>query len=92
MARRCNDAHQNSQIQLQQELYEANRALRVAYEKFNYVSEAELVEASIYEISSLKAKYSYLLRKVKELSAPQVTEDEAYVAAAAMKGGNVCPS
>ena len=72
MARRCNDAHRNSQIQLQQELYEANRALRTAYEKFNYVSEPELVDACVYEISALKARCNYLLRVIKERS-PQST-------------------
>lgn len=77
--------------ELQQELQMTAQELKNAYEKFNYVSEAELVEACIYEISALKARYSYLLRKIKELSAPPVTVDEAYVAAAAMKGGNACP-
>lgn len=33
---------------------------------FNNVSDPELVDASIYEINSLQAHYSYLLRKAKE--------------------------
>ena len=74
--------------ELQQELQETGRALREAYEKFNYVSDDELVEACTYEISALKARYSYLLRRIKELSA----EEEAYIAASNMKGGKVCPS
>ena len=74
--------------ELQQELQETGRALREAYEKFNYVSDDELVEACSYEISALKARYSYLLRRIKELTA----EEEAYVAASNMKGGRVCPS
>ena len=74
--------------ELQQELLETGRALREAYEKFNYVSDDELVEACSYEISALKARYSYLLRRIKELTA----EEEAYVAASNMKGGRVCPS
>ena len=74
--------------ELQQELQETGRALREAYEKFNYVSDDELVEACSYEISALKARYSYLLRRIKELSA----EEEAYIAASNMKGGKVCPS
>lgn len=41
-------------------------ALKCAYDKFNYVTEPELIEASIYEISALKARYSYLLRCIKE--------------------------
>ncbi|MBR5216730.1 MAG: DUF2508 family protein [Oscillospiraceae bacterium] len=74
--------------ELQQELQETGRALREAYEKFNYVSDDELVEACSYEISALKARYSYLLRRIKELTA----EEEAYIAASNMKGGKVCPS
>ena len=74
--------------ELQQELQETGRALREAYEKFNYVSDDELVEACSYEISALKARYSYLLRRIKELSA----EEEAYIAAPNMKGGKACPS
>ena len=35
---------------LRQELYQTNQALRNAYDKFNYVTAPELVEASIYEI------------------------------------------
>lgn len=74
--------------ELQQELQETGRALREAYEKFNYVSDDELVEACSYEISALKARYSYLLRRIKELTA----EEEAYIAASNMKGGKACPS
>jgi hypothetical protein len=74
--------------ELQQELQETGRALREAYEKFNYVSDDELVEACSYEISALKARFSYLLRRIKELTA----EEEAYVAASNMKGGKACPS
>jgi len=33
---------------------------------FNNASDPELVDASIYEINSLQAHYSYLLRKAKE--------------------------
>ena len=75
--------------ELQQELQDTARELKNAYEKFNYVSEAELVEACIYEISALKARYNYLLRCIKERSSQA---EPAFVAAAAMKGGNACPS
>ena len=40
--------------------------LRLARISFNNVSAPELVDASIYEINSLQAQYSYLLRKVRE--------------------------
>ena len=51
---------------LREELQQTNVALTCAYDKFNYVTEPELIEASIYEISALKARYSYLLRCIKE--------------------------
>ena len=88
MGKRRTESHQSAQTQLQQELYRTGEALKEAYEKFNYVSEPELVEASVYEISALKARYSYLLRQVKERDAAPT----AYVAAGAMKGGRACQS
>jgi hypothetical protein len=33
---------------------------------FDNVSDPELVDASVYEINSLQARYSYLLRKARE--------------------------
>ena len=72
---------------LREELQQTNVALKCAYDKFNYVTEPELVEASIYEISALKARYSYLLRCIKT----QLGEGPC-VAASSVKGGTVCPS
>ena len=89
MGKRRTDTHPSAQTQLQQELYAANRALREAYDRFNYVSEPELVEACVYEISALKARYNYLLRCIKERSAPA---QPACVAAASVKGGPACLS
>ena len=60
------------------------------FQELEVNSDAELVEACSYEISALKARYSYLLRQIKEggTSAAPV----AYMAAAAMKGGRSCQS
>ena len=90
MGKRRDRAQEMAQRQLQAELHAAAQALREAYDKFNYVSEPELVEASVYEISALKARYSYLLRQIKENGAS--AEPMAYIAAAAMKGGRACQS
>ena len=87
MAKRCQQTPDSAPLQLQQELQATGQALREAYEKFNYVSEPELVEACVYEISALKSRYNYLLRRIKENTA-----EEACVAAAAVKGGRACPS
>ena len=94
--------------QLRLELRSTNQALRHANDKFNFACEPELVEACVYEISALKARYDYLLRRMKELSgqsptvpyvapapqeSPVQTEDlVACVAAAILKGGPACPS
>lgn len=80
--------------QLQQELRQMNLALRNAYDKFDYVTDPQLVEASIYEIESLKARCGYLLRCIKEqLEAQSASgEETACLAAASVKGGPVCPS
>ena len=63
---RTNDISPAAQLRL--ELQSTNQALRHAYDKFNFASEPELVEACSYEISSLKARYNYLLRQMKELT------------------------
>ena len=87
MGKRRTDAHPSAQTQLQQELYAATRALREAYDRFNYVSEPELIDACVYEINALKARCDYLLRCIKERSAAAQTP---CVAAAAIKGGAAC--
>ena len=57
---------------LKQELLRTNDALKDAYIRFNCVCDSELIEASIYEISALKARCNYLLRRIKELSGESV--------------------
>ena len=75
-----------------QELLQSLAATRVqinqAYRSFDTAHDPELVESFVYEINALQSRYSYLLRRIKELTA----EEEAYVAASNMKGGRVCPS
>lgn len=38
-----------------------------AYANFNSVSDPDLVESYVFEINALQARYTYLLRRVKEL-------------------------
>ena len=57
---------------LKQELLRTNDALKDAYIRFNLVCDSELIDASIYEISALKARCNYLLRRIKELSGEPV--------------------
>jgi hypothetical protein len=84
--------------ELHRELRAITQELRRAYDRFNYVADPELVEASIYEINSLKAKCNYLLRRIKEEEGEgrcRVVfrpDEEACLAASAGEGGPVCPS
>lgn len=57
---------------LKQELLRTTDALKDAYTRFNCICDSELIEASIYEISALKARCNYLLRRIKELSGEAV--------------------
>lgn len=72
--------------QLHRELQETVLALHRAYERFDLAWEAELVDASVYEINALKARYSYLIRKAKEQESAELR------APAAPEGGNPCLS
>ena len=38
-----------------------------AYEGFNAAKDPDLIESYVFEINALQARYSYLLRRVKEL-------------------------
>ena len=48
-------------------LSKTQKMLRYAHAEFNQTGEPELVEAAVYEINSLNARYAYLLRRVREL-------------------------
>ena len=89
MAKRRQQTQDSARTQLQAELHTTGQALKEAYEKFNYVSEPELVEACVYEISALKARYNYLLRCIKERDGET---EGAFIAASATKGGRTCQS
>ena len=99
MAKKQKDTQWPTDKELRQELERINRQLKEAYDRFNYACEPELVEASIFEINALKAKYDYFLRCVKERSGMPVGRGtaaaaarEASVAASAVKGGKPCRS
>ncbi len=64
MKKRTSDPSPAAQVR--RELQETAQALRRAYERFDFASDPELVDASVYEINSLQARYSYLLRAAKE--------------------------
>lgn len=53
---------------LEEELRQVQRELSLAYDRFNEAREPELVEACIYEIKSINARFAYLYRAIKEQS------------------------
>ena len=57
-------------LTLRQELASAQGQLSQAYRQFNEAVDPELVESSIYQISAVKARCNYLIRAIKERSAP----------------------
>lgn len=61
---------------LERELCETGRRLQQAYDAFNLVSDPDLIEAWVYEINALQARYTYLLKRRKALGAPEMQEDE----------------
>lgn len=75
--------------ELKEDIRLTAQALRGAYDTFNFVTEPELVEAAIFEIRALNARYSYLLRRVKEVDG---TAAPSCIAAGAMEGGTLCQS
>lgn len=53
-------------INLLNEIQDISRALERAYERFELQSDSDLVEATIFEIEALKARYRYMLALAKE--------------------------
>ena len=47
-----------------------------AYTGFNTVEDPDLIEAYVYEINALQARYSYLLRQVREMDSAIPTAAE----------------
>ena len=62
------DTLQPTVASLTRELDSVNAQMKEAYERFNYTCESELIDACIFEIEALRARSTYLLRCIKELS------------------------
>ena len=48
---------------------DTRRLLTQAYQGFNAHSDPDLVESYVYEINALESRYSYLVRRMKDLEA-----------------------
>ena len=55
-------------LALKAELLDAQQELSLAYRQFDMVSDPELVESCIYQISAVKARCNYLIRTIKARS------------------------
>lgn len=55
--------------QLLQSLAHTRVLINQAYSGFNTAKDQELVESFVFEINALQCRYSYLLRRIKELEA-----------------------
>jgi hypothetical protein len=53
--------------QLAESLERTKVLIHQAYAGFNCAVDPDLIESCVYEINALQARYSYLLRKIKEL-------------------------
>ena len=62
-------------LALKAELQEAQGELSLAYRRFDQALDPELVESCVYQISAVKARCNYLIRAIKERSAPAAAAD-----------------
>ena len=52
-----------------QTLADTRVLINQAYSGFNTAGDQELIESFVFEINALQSRYSYLLRRIKELEA-----------------------
>ena len=54
----------------------AREDLFLAYQEFDHAVDPELVEACVYQISAVKARCNYLIRRIKARSGPQAAVEQ----------------
>lgn len=69
LPRRAHDPQNTERNQLMQTLAQTRVLINQAYSGFNSAKDHELIESFVYEINALQCRYSYLLRRIKELEA-----------------------
>lgn len=65
--RRGADPRAEERRQLMEMMARTRVEINQAYAGFNLQSDPDLVDSYVYEINSLQSRYSYLVRRVKEL-------------------------
>lgn len=68
-SRRARSPRDSEREQLMQTLADTRVLINQAYSGFNTAKDHELVESFVFEINALQSRYSYLLRRIKELEA-----------------------
>ena len=68
-SRRGQAPRNSEREQLMQTLADTRVLINQAYSGFNSASDEELIESFVFEINALQSRYSYLLRRIKELEA-----------------------
>jgi len=63
---KAKDENADERSELMEALAVTRTALEGARMCFEFASEPELVDATVYEINSLQARYNYLLRRARE--------------------------
>lgn len=67
-------------MEIVDEIHAVCRSLEIAFDRFRYGEDEDLVDAAIYEIEALKARYRYLIKlaKSKNVEAGVVSVDFAF--------------
>ena len=65
--RRRESERERERRALLESLAQTRTLIAQAYSVFNTAHDADLIESYVFEINALQSRYSYLLRRVKEL-------------------------
>lgn len=69
--RKADAQKEEERRQLMEGMKQTRDQLNYAYSQFNLYCDPDLVDACVYEINALQSRYSYFVRQVKQLDAPQ---------------------
>ena len=67
LGRRAANPGEEERQALMEGLLQTRLHINQAYAGFNSTHDPDLIESYVFEINALQARYSYLLRRVKEL-------------------------
>lgn len=65
--KKTDSPEQQERRELLEELTKTRRLIDQAYACFNQESDPDLIESYVFEIKALQSRYSYLLRRVRQM-------------------------